>query len=76
MRIGQIALDVAPLRENRDYRRLFTGRFISMAGNAVAMTAGNWQVYGLTHNSLAVGLLTLASGGGMFTGLMAGGYAG
>jgi len=73
MRIGQIALDVAPLRENRDYRRLFTGRFVSMAGNAVAMTAGNWQVYGLTHSSLAVGLLTLASGAGMFTGLMAGG---
>ena len=73
MRIGQIALDIAPLRENRDYRRLFTGRFISMAGNAVAMTAGNWQVYGLTHSSLAVGLLTLASGAGMFTGLMAGG---
>src|SRR5215472_8598199 len=72
MRIGQIALDVAPLRENRDYRRLFTGRFVSMAGNAVAMTAGNWQVYGLTHSSLAVGLLTLASGAGMFTGLMAG----
>ena len=73
MRIGQIALDVAPLRENREYRRLFSGRFVSMAGNAVAMTAGNWQVYGLTHNSLAVGLLTLASGAGMFTGLMAGG---
>ena len=73
MRIGQIALDIAPLRENRDYRRLFAGRFVSMAGNAVATTAGNWQVYGLTHNSLAVGLLTLASGAGMFTGLMAGG---
>jgi MFS transporter, ENTS family, enterobactin (siderophore) exporter len=73
MRIGQIALDVAPLRDNRDYRRLFTGRFISMAGNAVAMTAGNWQVYGLTHSSLAVGLLALGSGAGMFTGLMAGG---
>jgi MFS transporter, ENTS family, enterobactin (siderophore) exporter len=73
MRIGQIALDVAPLRENRDYRRLFAGRFVSMAGNAVAMTAGNWQVYGLTHSSLAVGLLTLSSGAGMFTGLMAGG---
>ena len=73
MRIGQIALDLGPLRENRDYRRLFAGRFVSMAGNAVATTAGNWQVYGLTHNSLAVGLLTLSSGAGMFTGLMAGG---
>jgi ENTS family enterobactin (siderophore) exporter len=73
MRIGQIAIDLAPLRANRDYRRLFTGRFVSMAGNAVALTAGNWQVYGLTHSSLAVGLLTLASGAGTFAGLMAGG---
>ena len=61
MRLGQIAIDVAPLRESRDFRRLFTGRFVSMAGNAVATTAADWQIYGLTHDSLAVGLLTLAS---------------
>ncbi len=73
MRVGQIAIDTAPLRESRDYRRLFAGRFVSMAGNAVATTSANWQVYGLTHNSLAVGLLTLASGTGMFIGLMVGG---
>ncbi|MBO0831908.1 MAG: enterobactin transporter EntS [Actinobacteria bacterium] len=73
MRIGQIAIDTSPLRENRDYRRLFTGRFVSMAGNAVATTAGIWQVYLLTHSSLAVGLLTLATGAGMFIGLMVGG---
>lgn len=73
MRVGQIAIDLAPLRANRDYRRLFTGRFVSMAGSAVATTAGNWQVYGLTHSSLAVGLLTLASGAGMFAGLLNGG---
>jgi ENTS family enterobactin (siderophore) exporter len=73
MRIGQIAIDVSPLRESRDFRRLFAGQFISMAGNAVATTAANWQVYGLTHNSLAVGLLTLASSTGMFVGLLTGG---
>jgi MFS transporter, ENTS family, enterobactin (siderophore) exporter len=73
VRIGQIAIDIAPLRESRDYRRLFSGRFVSMAGNAVATTAADWQVYGLTHNSLAVGLLTLASGGGMLIGLLTGG---
>lgn len=73
MRIGQIAIDIAPLRESRDYRRLFSGRFVSMAGNAVATTAADWQVYGLTHNSLAVGLLTLSSGGGMLIGLLTGG---
>jgi MFS transporter, ENTS family, enterobactin (siderophore) exporter len=73
MRIGQIAIDVAPLREGRDFRLLFTGRFVSMAGNAVATTAANWQVYGLTRSSLAVGMLTLANSAGMFTGLLAGG---
>lgn len=73
MRLGQIVIDVAPLRESRDYRRVFSGRFVSMAGNAVATTAANWQVYGLTHNSLAVGLLALASGSGMLIGLLTGG---
>src|SRR5215467_13036107 len=73
LRIGQIAIDVAPLRDGRDFRLLFTGRFVSMAGNAVATTAANWQVYGLTHSSLAVGMLTLANSAGMFAGLMVGG---
>jgi MFS transporter, ENTS family, enterobactin (siderophore) exporter len=73
MRIGQIVVDVSPLRDSQDYRRLFVGRFVSMAGNAVATTAANWQVYGLTHSSLAVGLLTLASSGGMLIGLLNGG---
>ena len=73
MRIGQIAIDVTPLREGRDFRLLFTGRFVSMAGDAVATTAANWQVYALTRSSLAVGMLTLASSAGMFAGLLAGG---
>jgi len=73
MRIGQIAIDVAPLREGKDFRLLFAGRFVSMAGNAVATTAANWQVYGLTRSSLAVGMVTLAGGAGMFTGLLVGG---
>lgn len=73
MRIGQIAIDVGPLREGRDFRLLFTGRFASMAGNAVATTAANWQVYALTKSSLAVGALTLADSAGMFAGLIAGG---
>ncbi len=73
MRIGQIAIDTTPLRENRDYRLLFAGRSASFAGDAIATTAANWQVFGLTHSSLAVGLLTLADGAGMFAGLLAGG---
>jgi ENTS family enterobactin (siderophore) exporter len=73
MRIGQIAIDIAPLRGNRDFQRVFAGRFVSMAGNMVATTAANWQVYSLTHNSLAVGLLTLATSAGMLIGLLTGG---
>jgi MFS transporter, ENTS family, enterobactin (siderophore) exporter len=73
MRVGQIVIDVAPLRESRDFRCLFAGRFVSNAGNTVAVTAANWQVYGLTHSSLAVGLLTLADSAGMLAGLLAGG---
>ena len=73
MRIGQIAIDVAPLRGGQDFRLLFTGRFTSMAGNAVATTAASWQVYALTKSSLAVGALTLANSIGMFAGLLAGG---
>ncbi len=73
MRIGEIVIDVTPLREGRDFRLLFTGRFVSMAGNAVATTAASWQVYALTRSSLAVGMLTLASSAGMFAGLLAGG---
>jgi MFS transporter, ENTS family, enterobactin (siderophore) exporter len=73
MRVGQIMIDVGPLRASRDFRWLFAGRFVSNAGNAIAVTAANWQVFSLTHSSLAVGLLTLADSAGMLVGLLAGG---
>jgi ENTS family enterobactin (siderophore) exporter len=73
MRIGQLVLDVAPLRESRDFRRLYSGRVVASAGNVVAMTAASWQVYALTHSPLAVGLLTLTESIGLLISLMAGG---
>jgi ENTS family enterobactin (siderophore) exporter len=73
MRIGQIAIDTTPLRTSKDFRLLFIGRVVAQAGNAIAMTAANWQIFGLTHSSLAVGLLTLADSVGMFAGLLVGG---
>ena len=73
MRIGQLVLDVAPLRESRDFRWLYTGRFVASAGNVVATTAANWQVYALTHSPLAVGLLDLTASIGLLVSLMAGG---
>ncbi len=73
MRIGQIVIDITPLRESRDFRFMYAGRFVSAAGNAVATTTAAWQVYGLTHSSLAVGLLSLTSGVGGLVGMLAGG---
>jgi MFS transporter, ENTS family, enterobactin (siderophore) exporter len=73
MRIGRLVIDVTPLRASRDFRWLFGGRFVSLAGNAVALTAANWQIYALTRSSLAVGLLSLAGSAGMVVGLLAGG---
>ncbi len=61
MRIGRLVIDITPLRTSRDFRWLFGGRFVSLAGNAVALTAANWQIYALTRSSLAVGLLSLGA---------------
>jgi MFS transporter, ENTS family, enterobactin (siderophore) exporter len=73
MRIGQLVLDVAPLRESRDFRWLYSGHVVASAGNVVAMTAASWQVYALTHSPLAVGLLTLTESVGLLVSLLAGG---
>jgi MFS transporter, ENTS family, enterobactin (siderophore) exporter len=72
-RIGQVAIDITPLRESPDYRRLFAGRFLANSGNVIAVTAASWQIFGLTHSSLAVGLLTASDSAGMLVGLLSGG---
>jgi MFS transporter, ENTS family, enterobactin (siderophore) exporter len=73
MRLGQIVIDSAPLRESRDFRRLYTGTLTASAGTMVMATAASWQVYALTHSPLAVGLLTLTrSIGGLLSQLTGG----
>jgi ENTS family enterobactin (siderophore) exporter len=73
MRIGQIVIDIAPLRESPDFRWLYSGRFVASAGNVVATTAASWQVYTLTHSPVAVGLLNLTASIGLLVSLLAGG---
>jgi hypothetical protein len=73
MRVGQIVVDVAPLRESRDFRWLYSGRLVASAGTVVAEAAANWQVYALTRSPLAVGLLSLSQTVGLLISLMAGG---
>jgi hypothetical protein len=73
MRVGQIAVDVTPLRLSRDFRWLYAGRFFAQAGTAVTTASASWQIYTLTHSPLAVGLLNLTSSAGLLTSVMAGG---
>lgn len=50
-------VDVTPLRRHRDFRLLFIGRFFSFFGSMISSVALPYQVYQLTHNLLAVGIL-------------------
>lgn len=52
-----LLLDLTPLRESRDFRRLWLGQLASSAGRQVVIVALPYQVYVLTHSSLMVGLL-------------------
>ncbi len=53
-------MDLTPLRRHRDYRRLYTAQFVTFLGTMVTYVALPYQMYTLTHSSLAVGLLGLA----------------
>src|SRR5919202_4229213 len=53
------AVDIGPLRRYRDFRLLFIGQSVSIFGGAIRRVAIPYQIYALTHSSLAVGLLGL-----------------
>ena len=55
-----LALDVGPLRRHRDFRLLFIGQGVSLAGSMITFVAVPFQVYELTGSSFVVGLLGLA----------------
>src|SRR5580692_11565120 len=57
---GKILVDIAPLRESRDFRLLFIGQLISMLGTQLTVVAIPFQVYSMTHSSLQVGAISLA----------------
>ncbi len=52
-------IDIAPLRHNTAFRRLFASQFISGLGTMVSYVAVPWQVYELTRSNALVGLLGL-----------------
>ncbi|MDQ6649517.1 MAG: MFS transporter, partial [Actinomycetota bacterium] len=55
------AVDIAPLREHPQFRRLFAGDTVSFVGTQMTAVAAPVQVYALTRSSFAVGLLGLAA---------------
>jgi MFS family permease len=50
-------LDVSPLRQQRDFRLLFFGQFVSALGSFLTYVALPVQIYELTKSSAMVGLL-------------------
>ena len=56
----KLLTDTAPLRESRQFRLLFVGRTISVAGSQFTVVAAPFQVFAITDSTLMVGLLALA----------------
>jgi len=57
---SRLAVDTRPLR-HRDFRNLWIGQAISTLGGMIGTVAIPYQMYSLTHSTLAVGLLGLAA---------------
>lgn len=66
-------IDLTPLRVNRQYRLLFTGRLISVFALGMLMVVLSVQTYDLTGSSLQVALVNTVLGLATITGSLAGG---
>ena len=53
----RLLADLTPLRESRDFRRLWTGTALSAVGTQLTLVAVSLEVYELTSSSLYVGML-------------------
>jgi MFS family permease len=54
---SSLLIDLTPLRQSRDFRLLWLSQVATGFGRQVVVVAVPFQVYQLTHSSLAVGLL-------------------
>ena len=59
--LARIAVDIRPLRESRDFRRLWFGTGISAIGSQITAVAIPFQLYEITGSTLLVGLLGIAA---------------
>jgi MFS family permease len=71
-----LLVDITPLRESREFRRLWVGQSLSSIGSQMTAVAVPIQVYSETHSTLAVGAIGLATAVPMLTlGLFGGSIA-
>ena len=59
--LARIAVDIRPLRNSRDFRRLWFGTGISAIGSQITTVAIPFQLYDETGSTLLVGLLGIAA---------------
>jgi MFS family permease len=59
--VSRLLTDVTPLRQSRQFRRLWAGTLLSSVGSALTGFAVPLQVYDITRSSLAVGAIGIAS---------------
>jgi MFS family permease len=71
--VRAIAFDLTPLRISRDFRLIYIGQAVSFFGSMVTYVAVPYQVYALTHSTLAVGLLGAAELGPLLAMALVGG---
>jgi len=71
----RVLIDLYPLRRSRDLRCLVLGELGSVLGTQLTTVAVPYQVYQLTHSSLAVGLVSLAQLFPLIAGSLLGGSA-
>ncbi len=55
--MAKLFADVSPLRNSRDFRRLWTGQTVSAIGNQLTLVAVAYQAFHLTHSTLVVGMI-------------------
>jgi len=55
--VAAIFADVSPLRNSRDFRRLYGGQTVSAIGSQLTLVSLGYQTFHLTHSTFMVGLL-------------------
>ncbi len=71
--VARVAVDFSPLRDYPDYRRLWIGQAVTFVGSEMALVALPFQVWQLTHSTLALGLFSFTELVPLLTLTLAGG---